>query len=705
MRYRALLLAVLLALCLALSLVVSIAAAQADASGLTLTELEWLPETVHANEELIFAVSYRKTAELSQTPAIRIQVSGSPVTATGGDGGTTSEFCSKTEEISEAAQLPVDESNTHRFAPCFIPEAGEYTVTATVMVADQAVGEPVVATLSVGPEQTALPGEFGRLFAGLGMFAAVMIIVALGTEVLIDSVKVLLGMKSKVTTMEAVGQMEKLLPGQLATLGVSANAQAQFRDLTENLNDTLRRTLKPITALTEAKVALQNGQLGTAYVALTELETALLNPATPTDRLAELRRRAKESVAAGLLAIQEKLNLPTALKDEVQRVVNSQIDTITPAAVDDLLRPVIATLSQPEWSAKATDEWLKGQRDTLLQRGRGELLTRFDEDVKPALTSLGLQPDFITAARGYLDTALTAVETKATTATDTFLAALENLLNGVEARRFAMQSPIRKVWRRLRQSDYGPIWISLLAAIPAMIIPIFGRFFICLRLNLKCGPLPAALLIYYLASLVLVLLVMLLFWWLGKRTLGVRANDQKPLPVIEGYWNQLRGQKEVDPTTFEKAPTLWEVLANKRGVTGQLTALNVAQIILNRSDQQRDEEASRQRWLRVISVIVGLALAYILQIDAAQLLDAAVPGVSGVINSIFNFSGEQMHAYWTHFPAGLGLTAGMVLTGLAASAGSAFWHDQLERLQATKRGAEAAANILKQAQDVVDTRP
>lgn len=702
MRYRAFLLAVLLALCLALSLAVSIAAAQTRSS-LTLTKIEWLPQSVHANEEIIFAVSYDKAADLSQTPEIQLQVTANQVTTTvNGGNDIATQFCTKTEPIPAAVQLPTGETNTHRFAPCFIPNPGEYTISAFLLLNGEPAGAPITAALSVGPEQTALPGEFGRLFAGLGMFAAIMVIVALGTEVLIDALKVLLGMKSKVTTMEAVAQMEKLLPGQLAALGVNAASQAQFRDLTTSLNAALRKTLKPIAALNEAKLALQNGQLGSAYIALSTLEAALLDPKTPPDRLEELRRQAKESVAAGLLAIQKKLHLPAALRDQLLPILNDQIDTITPQAVDDLMRPIIATLSQPDWAAKVTDEWLKGQRDTLLQTGRGELLARFDEDVQPALADLGLHPDHLTAARGYLETSLATLEAKATAATNTFLDSLENLLNGVEARRFAMQSPIRKIWRRLRHSDTGPIWLSLLAAIPAMLIPIIGRFFLCLRLNLGCRPLTAPLLNYYLAGLVVVLLVMLLFYWQGKRNLGARAENQKPLPIIEAYWNRLRGQENIDPATFDQPPTLWEVLANRRGARGKLTPENVARIILNRSDQQRDEEASRQRWLRVISILVGLALAYLLQIDAARLLDAAVPGVSSVINSIFNFSGEQMHTYWPHFPAGLSLTAGMILTGLAASAGSAFWHNQLERLQATRRGAEAAANILKQAQDVID---
>ena len=106
------------------------------------------------------------------------------------------------------------------------------------------------------------------------------------------------------------------------------------------------------------------------------------------------------------------------------------------------------------------------------------------------------------------------------------------------------------------------------------------------------------------------------------------------------------------------------------------------------SDQQRDEEASRLLWLRLISVVVGTVLAGMLQIDALKLLQGVVPGIT-------RFD-------WT-LPVGLGgrLTVGIILTGLAASAGSAFWHDQLDRLQNVKKQAESAAQAVLQIKEAV----
>jgi len=152
-------------------------------------------------------------------------------------------------------------------------------------------------------------------------------------------------------------------------------------------------------------------------------------------------------------------------------------------------------------------------------------------------------------------------------------------------------------------------------------------------------------------------------------------------------WNTLLGRNP-DPDSFGVPPRI-----------EGLTPATLAKIVLERSDQQRDEESSRLRWLRAISVVVGMILAYLLQIDAAVLLDAAVPGVAGTINGVFSLSGEQLRALlqWDWLPPDRAITAGIVLTGMAASAGSAFWHDQLDRLQSAKKGAEAAFEFLELA--------
>lgn len=81
-----------------------------------------------------------------------------------------------------------------------------------------------------------------------------------------------------------------------------------------------------------------------------------------------------------------------------------------------------------------------------------------------------------------------------------------------------------------------------------------------------------------------------------------------------------------------------------------------AQRLLEKHDQHRHEEATRVRWLCFLSVVVGLVLAYLLQIDALDLPAEAIPNVATLNHTINS---------WGLLPDDFGLTVGMVLTGVA----------------------------------------
>ncbi|MCB9421373.1 MAG: hypothetical protein H6667_16335 [Ardenticatenaceae bacterium] len=111
---------------------------------------------------------------------------------------------------------------------------------------------------------------------------------------------------------------------------------------------------------------------------------------------------------------------------------------------------------------------------------------------------------------------------------------------------------------------------------------------------------------------------------------------------------------------------------------------------IERRDKQ--EADSRAQQLRLTSVVVGIVLAYLLQIDSADLLRDLFPQNASFLSMVlvpqnaafFAWLGTKLHI--TMYD----LSAGVVLTGLAASAGSGFWHDQLSRLQTVKQSTEAA---------------
>lgn len=177
---------------------------------------------------------------------------------------------------------------------------------------------------------------------------------------------------------------------------------------------------------------------------------------------------------------------------------------------------------------------------------------------------------------------------------------------------------------------------------------------------------------------------------------------------VETLWNLIRNGFDVtrvNPDLFGQAETVstYEELS-MAGSEPQFkfSAQTTAEFIMVRTDQQRDEETSRLRILRVMSIVVGLVLAYLLQIDVLALLGEAFPGALESLNVVI-INGETLHAWRSWLPPEKAVTVGIVLTAFAASAGSAFWHDRLDKLQASKKGAQAAAALLNQASQVTET--
>jgi hypothetical protein len=120
----------------------------------------------------------------------------------------------------------------------------------------------------------------------------------------------------------------------------------------------------------------------------------------------------------------------------------------------------------------------------------------------------------------------------------------------------------------------------------------------------------------------------------------------------------------------------------------------LSQTLIKLEDVYRDDENNRIRSVRLLSVVVGISVAVIARVDAADLFTTTVPAFSRALKSL---------------PAidilpNVTLTAGMLLTGLAASAGSTFWHDILDRLRATKDTAEQIARLTRQAQEIAQSQ-
>jgi hypothetical protein len=713
---------------------------QAPEFDLAITQIEVSPPDLNVGENLIFQVNYTNHGPegvpdpeaANDEDQVRVYITLTLMT-TDDPAETIGLPC--TQAAPGAAGLKKGASNEHAFTTCNIipPLEGSYVAKAELVTSADAPSvppeertyQPLVdkdasnnvaysELLRVGPAESALPNELGRLFAGLGMFFAVMAIMAVGTEVVIDTFKVLIGVKSKVTSLDTLERFEKLMPGQLAALGVGAAEQEEFKQLTANLGRTLQDSLKPLNDLDAIKQAMSSGYYREAYEAIEKLAEEVKG-GTPNDQIEKLKKKARETLLG---------KLDQLANENIKKALTDAIYNVTAQDAPHLLDTIAGVLKNQNWATILTEEWLTAQRDLLLQQGRGEVLRLFEKQVKPQLEGLGLNPDLVTAAQGQLELGLTAIDTRAKEATDTYVNSLKNLLDSVEARRFDTQGPIRKVWRRLRMVKHGEKFLALILGL--VDTPILWLWGVPLY-TLVFRVVPPAWLQNLWSPIVAGLITALIYWGIllllarwgkslyrGKLSEALEEaqtkNDQDAidkigkalaedgltvLQKVEYLWNYIRGQKLIDPNKFHIPPKVEEI------VDTALSATTAAQIVLARTDQQRDEEGSRLRWLRAISALIGLYLAYLLQIDAAELLDAAVPGIANVINSVLRLSAEDLQKLSPIFLSDRDITAGIILTGLAASAGSTFWHDQLDRLQAAKKGAESAARVVEQARQYI----
>ncbi len=133
----------------------------------------------------------------------------------------------------------------------------------------------------------------------------------------------------------------------------------------------------------------------------------------------------------------------------------------------------------------------------------------------------------------------------------------------------------------------------------------------------------------------------------------------------------------------------------KRNITIDSPA-NAATQLMRIDERDKQENSIRISQLRLMSVIIGIFLAYLLKVDSADLLRGLFPGTANFL--YITLIGENSAllqwinaTFNVNAPA---LTAGVLLTGLGASAGSSFWHEQLNRLQAIKQTTDAAQTTL-----------
>ncbi len=747
--------------------------AQNDQYDLALINLATQPDPVRVGQETAVTFSYTNAGEGATPESFEVWAQ-LIATYTETEPPVIFEPC--VEQVPDVANLQPGANRSYTFQNCdlIFRNEGQHKFRVELLANELETNEGVGAyqalpgdanpdnngitrNVIVGPYESNLPDSLGRLLAGLGMFFAVMAIVAVGTEVIIDSFKVAVGLKSKVTSLDALERYEKFIPGQLATLGVSAESQKQFEVMSRNMRTTLDSTLKPVNDFIEVKTLLKAGEFSQA-ISILESYQSPSNQAEAARKLAQAKANVKQVVAAGLGTLQQKLSLPEEFVGEIQTTADLKIEEFDGQNPDDVIKNLVNVFQTTEdWTLKIADGWLEEQRETFLSQGQTEVLGQFDSQVRPLLSGIGFSGDSIDSVKKQIALGLKTIDTQSESMTETYVSSLRGLLDSVEYRRYQTQSPSRKLWRLMRSWRYGWIFFSLVLA-----LVLFFLLWLFTPIMATAGfyyP-------HYIGIFILVFLAtsifLLLFAWLGKwifekrtetslQTINdalakvkgeegvyqgkkitkaqleeLKANREENnkkflgengirsflfnengtiLLKVETFFNYLRAGFDpdtyIDPYKFDQPELVKDYAEKVKGF--EVTAETLAPYIQARTDQQQDEEKSRLRILRVISFVLGLALAYTLQIDAAVLLDAAVPGISNVINNVFYISGPQLHMIRPWLPADRALTAGIILTGLAAAAGSTFWHDRLGQLQAAKKGAEAVADATKSAQTMIQS--
>jgi hypothetical protein len=117
--------------------------------------------------------------------------------------------------------------------------------------------------------------------------------------------------------------------------------------------------------------------------------------------------------------------------------------------------------------------------------------------------------------------------------------------------------------------------------------------------------------------------------------------------------------------------------------TAKDIAVQIADKVREATEKHSEKERRRLGWIRLLALVFGVILAFAFQIDTLALL-------APLSTTASDFWLRTVGPYWAH-------VLGIVLSGVAASAGSGFWHDQSARLRSLKQAAESAKTVAGRA--------
>ncbi|MBK8905929.1 MAG: hypothetical protein IPM53_32420 [Anaerolineaceae bacterium] len=442
----------------------------------------------------------------------------------------------------------------------------------------------------------------GAILATLGVYVVTMFTMAIGTEIIVDIFKGILGkplgLKSQPNSRKTLAEYQAFLPGQLDDLGVSAEAKLKLEKQTAQL----KKLLEPAFTAEAVVTHLRQHEFTAALAAI-----GLENLGDDTIN------QVKEFTQGELQKVVAQLNTATTLGKAVQ-VALERSDLVEKAnqAIDRLARQATAVTPDQVYHATATlvtgeiaagvSAWTRAYFISLQEESYDTAKSVYDNQLRPQIIAFGLpanvQNQLIDQFEKYLENLRTY------RGTDVYLESVNRLLYELEVQRDEVRSWIGELWQRLVN---------------------------------------------------------------GVKRLLIRTPRMQH-PVLA-------------PVTYN--PCIKD-------------STEAAAKLLDLERKEKELENKRIRRTRFISVVFGIFIAYLLQIDSADLLQDLFPPDANFLSITLL---PDSFVAWAQTSFGLrnvfNLTAGVILTGLAASAGSGFWHDQLSRLQNVKKGVDQVQSALQ----------
>ncbi len=467
-------------------------------------------------------------------------------------------------------------------------------------------------------EEATSPGDsffdgVGAIFATLGVYVVTMFTMAIGTEIIVDIFKGILGkplgLKSQPNSRKTLAEYQAFLPGQLEDLGVSAEAKLKIEKQIDQLNKLLAPAFTAETVVNHIR-----------QKEFTAALTALGLENIGDDTINQVKNITRQELQKVIEQIDTSTSLGKAVqvaleRGDVQEKADKAIDRLArkaTAVTPDQIYQATATLVTGE-IAEGITAWSRAYLISLQEESYEAAKTAYENQLRPQIISFGLPPNVQQQITEQFERYLQNLSTYH--ATDVYLESVNRLLYELEVQRDEVQSWLGQMWQRLVN---------------------------------------------------------------GVKRLLIRTPGMQ--------------HPKLAPKTYNPCiPNSTEAAAK----------------LLDLERKEKELENKRIRRTRFIAVLFGISIAYLLQIDSADLLQGLFPEGSNFLTLTLlpdSFVGWVQSSFG--FEQVFNVTAGVILTGLAASAGSGFWHDQLSRLQSVKKGVDQAQAALQpiiiQARDAVN---